>query len=218
VRFAGITHPGIIGTAPSQELLDKWNRREQALIEAHPGASPAVALPPLAEGVYIGQDLPADVLEKISKEGARTIPGREHGGNCDIKNLSIGSKVWLPVFVPGANLAVGDLHFSQGDVRTLLTTLSWPRSRGACSNDRLTLLPLLSPSPPPRLLTPHLRFAIHAGRTKLLWGNRAGREGDDEVLGRQGRHRAVRAQAAGLPCASAPLSLLSWAFLTLPAS
>ncbi|GAA5934849.1 hypothetical protein JCM3775_001655 [Rhodotorula graminis] len=115
VRFAGITHPGIIGTAPSQELLDEWNRREQALNDAHPGASPAVALPPLAEGVYVGQDLPADVLDKIAREGARTVPGREHGGNCDIKNLSIGSKVWLPVFVPGANLAIGDLHFSQGD-------------------------------------------------------------------------------------------------------
>ncbi|GAA5898813.1 acetamidase/formamidase family protein [Sporobolomyces salmoneus] len=115
VRFAGIPHPGILGTAPSQELLDEWNRREQALIDAQPGASPAVALPPEPKGVYIGQDLDEAVLEKIKKEGARTIPGREHGGNCDIKNLSRGSTVWLPVFVEGANLTVGDLHFSQGD-------------------------------------------------------------------------------------------------------
>ncbi|GAA6057519.1 hypothetical protein JCM3770_000564 [Rhodotorula araucariae] len=115
VRFAGITHPGIIGTAPSQELLDEWNRREQQLIDEHPGACPAVALGPEPRNVYVGQDLPADVLEKIAKEGARTVPGREHGGNCDIKNLSIGSRVWLPVYIPGANLSVGDLHFSQGD-------------------------------------------------------------------------------------------------------
>lgn len=32
-----------------------------------------------------------------------------------VKNLSIGSRVWLPVYVAGAGLAVGDLHFSQGD-------------------------------------------------------------------------------------------------------
>ncbi|BGP14791.1 hypothetical protein JCM10213_001842 [Rhodosporidiobolus nylandii] len=115
VRFTGITHPGIIGTAPSQELLDTWNAREQALIDAHPGASPAVALPPEPKGAYVGQDLDKETFERIAKEGARTIPGREHGGNCDIKNLSIGSKVWLPVYVPGANLAIGDLHFSQGD-------------------------------------------------------------------------------------------------------
>ncbi|BGP38794.1 hypothetical protein JCM10449v2_002731 [Rhodotorula kratochvilovae] len=115
VRFAGITHPGIIGTAPSQELLDEWNRREQKLIDEHPGACPAVALAPEPRNAYVGQDLPADLMEKIAKEGARTVPGREHGGNCDIKNLSIGSRVWLPVYIPGANLSVGDLHFSQGD-------------------------------------------------------------------------------------------------------
>lgn len=57
-------------------------------------------------------------------------------GNCDIKNLSRGSKSYLPVmtisngesfrnkkektdaiqvYVPGAKLSLGDLHFSQGD-------------------------------------------------------------------------------------------------------
>jgi len=57
-----------------------------------------------------------ELAEKIGKEGARTIPGRpEHGGNCDIKNLSRGSKVYLPILVKGAKFSVGDLHFSQGD-------------------------------------------------------------------------------------------------------
>lgn len=57
-----------------------------------------------------------DVMARIAKEGARTIPGRpEHGGNCDINNISRGSKTYLPVHVPGAKFSVGDLHFSQGD-------------------------------------------------------------------------------------------------------
>jgi len=43
------------------------------------------------------------------------VPPREHGGNCDIKDLSRGSKVYFPVYVEGAGLSVGDLHFSQGD-------------------------------------------------------------------------------------------------------
>ena len=47
--------------------------------------------------------------------GARTVPPREHGGNCDIKDLSRGARVFFPVYVPGAGLSVGDLHFSQGD-------------------------------------------------------------------------------------------------------
>lgn len=51
----------------------------------------------------------------MKKEGARSIPPREHGGNCDIKNLSIGSKIYLPVYVKGGMVSVGDLHFCQGD-------------------------------------------------------------------------------------------------------
>ena len=33
VRFAGMIHPGLIGTAPSHELLAIWNKRERALVE-----------------------------------------------------------------------------------------------------------------------------------------------------------------------------------------
>src|SRR6185295_2358178 len=50
-----------------------------------------------------------------AKEAARTVPPREHGGNCDIKNLSRGSKVFFPVYVKGGGLSMGDIHFSQGD-------------------------------------------------------------------------------------------------------
>ena len=42
------------------------------------------------------------------------MPPREHGGNCDIKDLSRGSKIYFSVYVKGAGLAMGDLHFSQG--------------------------------------------------------------------------------------------------------
>ena len=36
---------------------------------------------------------------QMASEAARTVPGRENGGNCDIKNLSRGCKVYFPVFV-----------------------------------------------------------------------------------------------------------------------
>ncbi|KAI5981937.1 Acetamidase Formamidase [Pisolithus albus] len=116
VRFAGIPHPGLIGTAPSAELLATWNKREGALIAAHTNEVPAVAYGPKVRGAYVGQELNETVREKIYREGARTIPGREHGGNCDIKNLSRGSRCYFPVFISGANVSVGDLHFSQGDM------------------------------------------------------------------------------------------------------
>jgi formamidase len=115
VRFAGLIHPGILGCAPSQEVLELWNKREGELISTHTHLNRTVAEPPQPQNVHAGSAT-GTLKEKIGKEGARTIPGRpEHGGNCDIKNLSRGSKVFLPVHVPGAKFSVGDLHFSQGD-------------------------------------------------------------------------------------------------------
>ncbi|KAL0576093.1 hypothetical protein V5O48_005892 [Marasmius crinis-equi] len=95
VRFAGVSHPGLIGTAPSPELLDTWNKREGALISEFQDSVPPVAFPPEPKGAYVGQELDAKVLEKIYKEGARTIPGREHGGNCDSLIDFIGTDVIL---------------------------------------------------------------------------------------------------------------------------
>ncbi|HID55521.1 TPA: acetamidase [Candidatus Poribacteria bacterium] len=41
-------------------------------------------------------------------------PG-DHGGNLDTKEVTTGSKVYLPVWVEGALLAMGDIHALQGD-------------------------------------------------------------------------------------------------------
>jgi formamidase len=51
----------------------------------------------------------------IGAEGLRTIPPRENGGNLDIRQLTVGSRLLLPVHVPGALLSLGDMHFAQGD-------------------------------------------------------------------------------------------------------
>ena len=48
-------------------------------------------------------------------ECLRTIPPREHGGNMDIRYLQTGVSIYLPCYVSGCGLAVGDLHFAQGD-------------------------------------------------------------------------------------------------------
>jgi formamidase len=112
VRFAGLIHPGILGCAPSPEILAEWNRREAELISTT-SLQRVVAQPPEPKNVHAGS-ADEDIKAKVGKEGARTIPGRpEHGGNCDIKNLSRGSKVYLPVHVKGAKFSVGDLHFSR---------------------------------------------------------------------------------------------------------
>jgi len=119
VKFAGIPHPGLIGCAPSQELLNKWNTREKALVDSAAGPKWKPQIPPLAalpnpENAMLGRLKGAD-FDRVAAEGARTVPPREHGGNCDIKNLSKGSRIYFPVYVSGGKLSMGDIHFSQGD-------------------------------------------------------------------------------------------------------
>ncbi len=114
VSFVGIVHPGLMGTAPSAELLARWNAREAALIATDPNRVPPLALPPEPDSALLGT-LAQSEHARVAGEAARTAPPRENGGNQDIKNFTKGSRVFYPVFVDGANLSMGDLHFSQGD-------------------------------------------------------------------------------------------------------
>ncbi len=124
VKFAGIIHPGLIGCAPSHELLATWNKREKELVDTAPdlrtygaglsGDKPVLAALPNPKNAILGQ-LSKSEFDRVAAEGARTVPPREHGGNCDIKNLSKGTRIYFPVYVEGAKLSMGDIHFSQGD-------------------------------------------------------------------------------------------------------
>jgi len=114
VRFAGITHPGLIGCAPSHELLAEWNKRESELVATNPDRVPPLANLPNSKNAILGKLTGAE-FDRVANEGARTVPPREHGGNCDIKNLSKGSRIYFPVYIEGAKLSMGDIHFSQGD-------------------------------------------------------------------------------------------------------
>lgn len=114
VQFAGLIHPGLIGCLPDQKMLDMWNKREVDFIATQPNRVPPLANPPFAKTAHAGR-AKGDAKAKVGAEGARTVPPREHGGNCDIKDLSRGSKIYFPVYVKGGGLSLGDLHFSQGD-------------------------------------------------------------------------------------------------------
>jgi len=43
------------------------------------------------------------------------VPPRRVGGNMDMRHLTVGARLALPVEVPGALLSVGDTHAAQGD-------------------------------------------------------------------------------------------------------
>lgn len=103
VRIPGDPFLGVVGVAPSRALLEAARAREDA-IRARGG----LALPPDPRGAVPSR-------EPIASEGLRTIPPRENGGNLDVRHLSPGSKIYLPVFVEGALFSAGDAHYAQGD-------------------------------------------------------------------------------------------------------
>jgi formamidase len=111
VRIRSNPHPGVLGLAPSAELRRRATEREGALAEGG-----GFALPPGPGGA-----VPAE--EAIAREALRTIPPRETAGNIDIKQLSPGTTVLLPVYAQGALVSTGDVHYAQGDCEACGTAI-----------------------------------------------------------------------------------------------
>lgn len=57
-----------------------------------------------------------------------TIPPRNVGGNLDVKHLTAGSTLSLPVEVDGALFSIGDCHAAQGDGEVCVTGIEAPMS------------------------------------------------------------------------------------------
>jgi formamidase len=100
ITIAGGAFAGVAGVAPSHDLLEEIRRREGAIAE---------------RGGPVSAPFPEHAVPQSAAGGLRTIPPRETGGNLDIRQLVAGSRLYLPVSVPGALFSIGDLHFAQGD-------------------------------------------------------------------------------------------------------
>ena len=108
VRIPNASFPGVVATMPGPDLLVAILDREARLAEAG-GAV-------FAPDVELAQ--PSSLCgEEGSKPGEclRTIPPRENGGNMDIRYLKTGVTIYLPCYVDGCGLAIGDFHYAQGD-------------------------------------------------------------------------------------------------------
>ena len=111
VRIRCNPFPGTFGVAPSAELRRLAQERESALAERG-----GFALPPDPTDA-----VPAD--DPVAGEGLRTVPPREFAGNIDIKQLTPGVTILLPVFVEGGLVSTGDVHYAQGDCEACGTAI-----------------------------------------------------------------------------------------------
>ena len=112
---------------------------------------------------------------RAATEGLRTMSPRENGGNMDIKQITKGSKLSVPVTVEGALFSVGDGHFAQGDGEVCVTAVEM----GA---------------------TAVVRFRVHEGRGERR-SPRAARVQPPRLLraAASGRRRSISSRAMGMP-------------------
>ena len=98
VAIRGRPFLGCVAVAPSPELFALAARREETLA--------------MRGGAVLGprrrSAVPAQ--EPYASQALRTIPPRENGGNLDVAQVREGSRLLLPVHVPGALLSVGDVQ------------------------------------------------------------------------------------------------------------
>lgn len=109
VRLPNASFPGVVTVLPGPEQHAAMMQREKDLLTE----GGAVFLP-----THTKYASPSEVCGPGgSHEGEclRTIPPREHGGNMDIRYLKSGVSIYLPCYLPGCGLAIGDLHYAQGD-------------------------------------------------------------------------------------------------------
>jgi formamidase len=108
IRLPGAPFMGISVVAPSEEAFAEWRDREQRLLDRG-----GFVLPPDESGA----------VPLAAMHGLRTLPPRENGGNFDVKQLTRGAKLLLPVYVDGALYSTGDGHFAQGDGEVSVTAV-----------------------------------------------------------------------------------------------
>ena len=111
VRLPDGSFMGTAGIAPSHAQVEEWARREADWV-----MQGGTAAPPDAEDSVPDSG-------PVALEGLRTIPPRENCGNVDAKQLTKGSKLFIPVNVEGALYSVGAGHFAQGDGECCITAV-----------------------------------------------------------------------------------------------
>ena len=123
-----------------------------------------------------------------------TVPPRRVGGNMDVRQLTAGSTLYLPVEVEGALFSVGDAHGAQGDGEVCITAIemdSITQLRFGLSHTPVAEPQLRLPGPPTSIggsyhgCTAHapdlLEAARNATRYLIDWLGREARLGPEDA-------------------------------------
>lgn len=122
IRNIEISHPGIMTAVPNMGAAgDRVRESLTMMVPIRNG------LAHFRNGIILEARPMIGVIGTAPKEGSVSTgtPG-PHGGNMDTKVIARGSTVYLPVYVSGAMLAIGDLHALMGDGEVLFCGVEAP--------------------------------------------------------------------------------------------
>ena len=119
IKKIKLNDQGVMITSPEMGFLEKFITDSETKI-----------IPIENNQAVFNQQIKIDLNPMIGVIG--TSPGKDqkavpcgtpdsHGGNMDTKVIKEGSTLYLPVRVPGAMLAMGDLHAAMGDGEVVVT-------------------------------------------------------------------------------------------------
>jgi acetamidase/formamidase len=132
---ANIPGFGLLADEFKEPALQVWKYDAATLAPAMFGRWGKVPLKPFTGTIGVAPAEPG--LHSV-------IPPRRVGGNMDVRDLSQGTELYLPVEVAGALFSVGDTHAAQGDGEVCGTAIESPM-RVALQFDLIGELPLSYP-------------------------------------------------------------------------
>ncbi len=121
---ANFNNPGALGTGALPELFSDGQVRyfELDLGRGTTAFSPDIELPLSPFQGTLGV-APPPGLWGVPGDVWSSVPPGPHGGNIDLRELSEGTSLFLPVWRKGAKIYTGDSHALQGDGEVNLTAL-----------------------------------------------------------------------------------------------
>ena len=144
---ANIPGFGLLADQFPDPALHIWNYDAQGVMPALFGPGGRVPLKPFCGTIGVAPAEPG--LHSV-------IPPRRVGGNLDIRDLSTGSELFLPVEVPGGLFSLGDTHAAQGDGEVCGTAIESPMEvtirLDLLKNERLNFPRFTTPGPVTRHL------------------------------------------------------------------
>jgi acetamidase/formamidase len=132
---ANIPGFGLLADEFKEPALHLWRYDAKSLAPALFGRWGQVPLKPFTGTIGVAPAEPG--LHSI-------VPPRRVGGNMDVRDIALGTELFLPVEVAGALFSVGDTHAAQGDGEVCGTAIESPM-RVALQFDLLKQEPLTFP-------------------------------------------------------------------------